>query len=1363
MTRPAGSSVPRPPATHPLPPSSTAVPNNRVPPPAPPLINPTGNPTLDAMAGVINSTVSPFQNAPPPEQGAAGAVAHGLGAVTGLVGAPTQLIDTAFASLTAPIAALFPAMPAITLLGMHLGMLHTHTHPPSLVPPAPPIPLPSIGMLVGSGSMSVLGCGMPLARAGDIGISVTCGSLAPPFEVFTGSSNVFVGGARAARILDITKHCDPTAMGPFGIAMSAAGIAAGAAGAIATNGAALAAQAAADAAVLALKLLCGKDPGLPPGVGALLGPPLPTVMIGGFPCPPIGDMVMGALMRGLKAMAAAAKKLRSSRRANGNCANGSHPIYLVTGENFDEFTDFVSGGLFVWKRHYTTARARLDGPLGFGFRHFYQRHLAVRLHRIIFIDWDGVELEFPGFGRESVVRAHGYVLRRVTNEHYELSTRGEPTMVFEGDRFTEVLPLAKLRSETRELELDYDSSGWLVGAQDRPLGQRSEKRYTIEHDARGRIIAIVERASPVVSRFAATYTSAGELAQVHDAGGGLWAYEYDDDHRWIRQIDPRSYAYSFRYDERGRCVAARGQDGLWEAEIEYRPDEGLTRMREGEGAVWEYHYDHAGFITKIVSPLGGVRKRERDPEGRILCEIDAAGRVISFLYDHDGAHFARLDRFGNLHPPEHSGLPISDPLALELPSNTLERLFGGVVSPQHAAMLGTRGRLLHVPPELRALAQHVFRIRQAGKLEQLHEKRVWRDPLGRVVYETDELGRGYRQQFDAAGNVWRGDRKRDIYEYDKDDRFVARLDGEGQEIFRNVEFHANALVARRKLASGGEHRFEYDQRGRTILASTERDEVRRGYAYQGKRAFDLRDERGVVRSFGAHSEQIELVGLGRQPLGEGFCWSLVETSDSCHVISPLGRATILSDDGEGMVLRECSNGTREWLQFDDEGRLLARLAARPSHAGHLGWATRHGYSAAGDLLTIADSVRGTTHYETDAAHRLVAELGPRGDRYVYEHDAADNLISQPGLSRLEIGWSNHAMASAIELFEHDPRDRLALRRHQEGGSTRYVYDSFDMLVSVERAGVAPWTARYDALGRRLACGTPDATREFYWDGDRLAAEIDPRGRLRIYLYASHAALVPLGFVDYPSCDTDPSEGREYSLFCDASGMPLHVEDETREIVWWVDRVAPFGALDVHASAKIELNLRWPGHYFDAETGLHYNRWRYYDPALARYLQPDPIGFRGSEVNLYGYCPNPLVGVDLLGLAHKNRSSKNPDEGSSTPSGQQKPPVVLTERQARTADSTGYYVANDGTVRRAPTSYVSDTPVRTPAERAAALGYDQRVKAPPFDSHGQPVYTNGRTFITPDVDGHNTSNGWKMFDRRGDRTGTHDANLTRLKD
>ncbi|MDA1361655.1 toxin C-terminal domain-containing protein [Glycomyces luteolus] len=78
-----------------------------------------------------------------------------------------------------------------------------------------------------------------------------------------------------------------------------------------------------------------------------------------------------------------------------------------------------------------------------------------------------------------------------------------------------------------------------------------------------------------------------------------------------------------------------------------------------------------------------------------------------------------------------------------------------------------------------------------------------------------------------------------------------------------------------------------------------------------------------------------------------------------------------------------------------------------------------------------------------------------------------------------------------------------------------------------------------------------------------------------------------------------------------------------------------------------------------------------------------------------------------------------------------------------------------------------TPPKSDTERAKDLGYTQRI--PPqkaeFDSHGQTVYYNPKTktYISRDIDGHNTSDGWKMFDRKGRRIGTYDSELNRLKD
>ena len=67
------------------------------------------------------------------------------------------------------------------------------------------------------------------------------------------------------------------------------------------------------------------------------------------------------------------------------------------------------------------------------------------------------------------------------------------------------------------------------------------------------------------------------------------------------------------------------------------------------------------------------------------------------------------------------------------------------------------------------------------------------------------------------------------------------------------------------------------------------------------------------------------------------------------------------------------------------------------------------------------------------------------------------------------------------------------------------------------------------------------------------------------------------------------------------------------------------------AANIEMPLRFQGQYCDAETGLHYNRFRYYDPQVGRFTTQDPISLAGG-VNLYQYAPNPVGYIDPLGLS-----------------------------------------------------------------------------------------------------------------------------------
>ncbi|WP_330208890.1 RHS repeat-associated core domain-containing protein, partial [Pseudomonas sp. Z13] len=75
----------------------------------------------------------------------------------------------------------------------------------------------------------------------------------------------------------------------------------------------------------------------------------------------------------------------------------------------------------------------------------------------------------------------------------------------------------------------------------------------------------------------------------------------------------------------------------------------------------------------------------------------------------------------------------------------------------------------------------------------------------------------------------------------------------------------------------------------------------------------------------------------------------------------------------------------------------------------------------------------------------------------------------------------------------------------------------------------------------------------------------------------------------------------------------------------------------------EQNLRFQGQYLDRETGLHYNTFRFFDPEVGRFTQPDPIGLAGG-LNLYQYAPNPIGWIDPWGLANLNSNTSTGNFG-----------------------------------------------------------------------------------------------------------------------
>lgn len=115
-------------------------------------------------------------------------------------------------------------------------------------------------------------------------------------------------------------------------------------------------------------------------------------------------------------------------------------------------------------------------------------------------------------------------------------------------------------------------------------------------------------------------------------------------------------------------------------------------------------------------------------------------------------------------------------------------------------------------------------------------------------------------------------------------------------------------------------------------------------------------------------------------------------------------------------------------------------------------------------------------------------------------------------------------------------------------------------------------------------------------------------------------------------------------------------DESGKVVWLARYKAWGGLKTTHKSAdpaETTNAIRFQGQYHDVETGLHYNRHRYYDPGSGRFISKDPVGLAGG-INVYAYAPNPTGWVDPFGFskipatAGRKQTSQKPNQNSKCP-------------------------------------------------------------------------------------------------------------------
>jgi RHS repeat-associated protein len=381
---------------------------------------------------------------------------------------------------------------------------------------------------------------------------------------------------------------------------------------------------------------------------------------------------------------------------------------------------------------------------------------------------------------------------------------------------------------------------------------------------------------------------------------------------------------------------------------------------------------------------------------------------------------------------------------------------------------------------------------------------------------------------------------------------------------------------------------------------------------------------------------------------------LLESTVLGHVIrysyTTHGRVTItdaatrthtLEHDEFGLMLRRHPGGVGELAQWNSDGLLEARATWHEDERMRVTtWRTQYRWSNEGRLQAAFDSDVGRVRYDRDATGVLLGEQWDAGRIVLHLRDAAGNLQVRPDVRYVQYGAGNTLLQADEERFTYDVCGAMNTRTVRGKVAVQYHHDALGRLRTVEFGdGRDPWTGYYDALGRLIAWNQGPQYHLYVWDHNRLAAERWSDGRERIYVYAGVDALVPVAFTDFGHAGDVDGNGETFVVFSDAMGHPRRIVDCNGRTVWNARMHEAYGTLTVDDQPELDFAPRWPGHLWVTALSLQYNRHRWYDPRLGRYLESDPLGTAGG-VNLYAYVADPTSGVDLCGLSHKDKPDAN---------------------------------------------------------------------------------------------------------------------------
>lgn len=706
--------------------------------------------------------------------------------------------------------------------------------------------------------------------------------------------------------------------------------------------------------------------------------------------------------------------------------------------------------------------------------------------------------------------------------------------------------------------------------------------------------------------------------------------------------------FNLRYDRAGRVQASMDPNDVI-TEFTWHPRGWLT-SRTVKGvtvagdAVTTYSYDAVGQVTRITQPDGDFLDYEYDPAHRLVAIEDALGNRIEYTLDAAGNRTAETT--SNAAAVVKRELSrIYDQLGRleqQLDAQSRATAFEYDATGNQTAIEDARG--IETRQEYDPLDRLKTTIQDYAGLDV--ETGYDYDALDRLVTVTDPKGLGTHYTYDGLGNLTQLDSPDTgvtTYTYDAAGNRLTQTDARGVTATHTYDA-LNRLTGSAYPDSSLDTTYYYDtpsvfrdcgNRNRTgRLASSIDATGTSSYCYDQRGNLTRKQLSASGKTFVTDYSYTPGDRLQQITLPTGLV--LIYERNALGQITSIKRTDSVPNEPIVTAAAYLPFGPLQSLTFSGGATQTFEHDQNYWTDGVTGTALGLDFTldATGNITAANDPAPASARiYSYDPLARLTdIETGSNTLIEAFTYDGTGNRLSkQAGGGTQTYGYppDSHRLASIdAQIRSYDATGSLTTR-----GTDTFTYDDRQRLSAF--GATASYT--YNARGERASKSVAGVTTQYVYDeAGHLIAELDPSttppSAIRSYVWLGTRPVAVYAH-------TGSYANQWLHIHTDELGTPRAITRPAAAnvIIWrWDFNGSAFGDHAPHTdpdgdTTHFAFNLRFPGQYFDAESGLHYNYFRDYEPATGRYVQSDPAGISDGP-STYGYShQNPLVGYDPLGL------------------------------------------------------------------------------------------------------------------------------------